>query len=84
MKKAAMLVLMILMASSICYAATTKETIKNESQKWGSFWSREGERSGLKQSTSSWGNFWTNANPVNFFKSQQDNYNARKSGSSIK
>lgn len=84
MKKTAMLVLMILMASSVCYAATTKETFKNESQKWGSFWSREGERSGLKQSTSSWGSFWTSANPATFFKKQQDNYNARKSGSYIK
>lgn len=84
MKKATLLVLFVLMTSSLSYAATTqatvKESVKSMSQKMGNFFSREGERSGLKQSTSSWGNFWTNANPVNFFKAQQDNYNARKAG----
>ncbi len=84
MKKAAMLVLMILMASSVCYAATTKDTVKGFSEKAGNFWAREGERSGLKQSTSSWGSFWSNANPVTFFKTQQDSYNARKAGSVVK
>ncbi len=84
MKKAAIVVLFVLMACSVSYAATTKETLKAESQKWGSFWSREGERSGLKESTSSWGTFWSNANPATFLKKQQDNYNARKTSAVVK
>ena len=67
-------------SASVAPAATTKETMKSTSEKVGNFFSREGERSGLKESTSSWGTFWTNANPVNFFKHQQDAYNARQSG----
>lgn len=78
MKKVSILVLMSALAASTAFAATTKETLKTESAKWGSFWSREGERSGLKESTSSWGNFFKNVNPGKFFKDQQDAYNARK------
>lgn len=82
MKKMVMVVVLMLMAASIAYAETTqstvKDTVKSVSQKMGNFWAREGERSGLKQSTSSWANFWSSANPVTFFKAQQDNYNARK------
>jgi hypothetical protein len=56
------------------------ETVKGAATNTGNFWSREAERSGLKDSTSNWGNFWTNLNPANFFKNQQDAYNARKGG----
>ena len=83
MKKVALFVVMLALAGSVAHAATTKETLKTESAKWGNFWSREGERSGLKESTSNWGNFWTNANPVNFFKKQEDAYNARKGGQAV-
>ena len=76
MKKAALLGIVLMFGASLASA----ETVKTVSKKVGNFWSKEGERSGLKQSTSSWGDFWTNANPVNFFKSQQDSYNARKTG----
>ena len=88
MKKAVWVVLFMLMASSISYAATTKETVKSTmrdwSQKASNFWSREGERSGIKQSTSSWNSFLDSANPKNFFKRQQDAYNARKAASYVK
>jgi len=80
MKKITMMVLMVLFAVSVASAATTGETVKSASEKVGNFWAREGERSGLKESTSNWGNFWTNVNPVNFFRNQQDSYNARKGG----
>ncbi len=78
MKKTALFIFMLLMVAGIAQAATTRDTLKNESKKWGSFWAREGERSGLKESTSSWGNLFTNINPGKFFKDQQDSYNARK------
>ena len=84
MKKVTMMVLMIMFAVSVASAETTRETVKSASQKVGNFWAREGERSGLKESTSNWGNFWKNANPVNFFKNQQDAYNARKTGAVAK
>ena len=84
MKKITMMVLMLMFAVSVAFAATTEETVKSASEKVGNFWAREGERSGLKESTSNWGNFWTNANPVNFFKTQQDAYNARKGGAAAK
>ncbi len=80
MKKAAMLAILLMFSASLASAETVKETVKSASQKTANFWSREGERSGIKESTSSWGNFWTSANPVNFFKGQQDAYNARKGG----
>ena len=80
MKKAVLIALVAVFAASVAYAATTQETMKTESKKWGGFWSREGERSGLKESTSSWGSFWSNMNPGKFFKDQQDAYNARKTG----
>ena len=83
MKKAMMWVAVLAFAASTACAATTKETLSTESKKWGNFWSREGERSGLKDSTSSWGSFWTNLNPVKFFKDQQDAYNARKAGQPV-
>ena len=73
MKKAALLVLALAFSVSLASA----ETVKSASAKTADFWAREGERSGLKESTSSWGTFWQNANPVNFFKNQQDAYNAR-------
>ena len=84
MKKAMMMVLMVTFAVSVASAATTKETVKSASEKVGNFWAREGERSGIKESTSNWGSFWKNANPVNFFKNQQDAYNARKTGAVAK
>ena len=74
MKKAALLGLLLMFGSSMASAETVKEAAKNT----GDFWAKEGERSGLKDSTSNWGNFWNNVNPVNFFKNQQDAYNARK------
>ena len=80
MKKAMLFVLMLAFGASMAYAATTRETVKSTSGKMGSFWSREAQRAGWKDSTNSWGNFWSNANPVNFFKNQQDAYNARKTG----
>lgn len=73
MKKAAMLVLVMMFGAALASA----ETVKSASQKTGDFWAREAERSGLKESTSSWGNFWKNINPGKFFKDQQDAYNAR-------
>ena len=48
------------------------------------FWQREGERSGLGESTSSMGNFFKDINPVNFLKTQEDAYNARKGGVAAK
>ena len=84
MKKAAMLAVLLMFGVSMASAATTKETVKSTSEKVGNFWAKEGERSGLKESTSSWGNFWSNANPMNFFKNQQDAYNARKTGAVAK
>ncbi len=77
MKKAVLLGIILMFGA----AAASAETVKTTSEKVGNFWSKEGERSGLKQSTSSWGTFWTNANPVNFFKGQQDAYNARHGAS---
>ena len=44
------------------------------------FWEKEGDRSGLGNSGNGVGNFVKNLNPVPFFKSQQDAYNARKTG----
>ena len=76
MKKAIMLALVLMFSVSMASA----ETVKQATEKAGNFWSREGERSGLKESTSNWGNFWTNANPMNFFKNQKDAYEARKGG----
>ena len=87
MKKIVMFLFVLAFAMSAAQAAsaeTTKDSVKSASTKVGNFFSREGERSGLKQSTSNWGNFWTNVNPVNFFKTQQDAYNARKTGSVAK
>ena len=80
MKKVALLALMLMFSVSIVSAETVRSTVKSTSEKVGNFWSREAERAGWKDSTSNWGNFWSNANPVNFFKQQQDAYNARKTG----
>ena len=80
MKKVALFALLLMFTASMASAATTKETVKGTSEKVGNFWSKEGDRSGLKESTSSWGNFWSNANPVNFFQNQQSAYNSRKTG----
>lgn len=80
MKKAIMFAFMLMFAVSVASAATTKDTVKGAGEKVGNFFSREGERSGLKESTANWGNFWTNVNPVNFFKNQKDAYEARKAG----
>ena len=84
MKKVALFVLMLMLGASLSYAATTKETVKEAGKNMGNFWSREAQRAGWKDSTNSWGNFWTNVNPVNFFQTQQDAYNARKGGSVAK
>ena len=73
-----MLAILLMFSASLASAETVKDTVKSASQKTANFWSKEGDRSGLKESTSNWGNFWTNANPINFFKNQQDSYNARK------
>ena len=80
MKKIVLVALALAFASAPAFSATTKETVSNESKKWGSFWSREGERSGLKESTSSWGQFWHNMNPGHFFQAQKEAYNSRKTG----
>ena len=74
MKKTMALVFVLAFAVTAAWA----ETVKGQMEKAGGFWEREGERSGLKDSTANWGNFWSNVNPVNFFKNQQDAYNARK------
>ena len=84
MKKAALFVLVLMFSVSMASAATTRETMKSTSEKVGNFWAKEGERSGLKESTASWGTFWTSANPMNFFKNQQDAYNARRAGAVVK
>ena len=76
----AVLALAFIFGSSAAYAEKVKDVV----QKNNNFWAKEGERSGLKESTSSWGQFWTRANPVTFFKDQQNSYNARKSGSIAK
>ena len=81
MKKAALVVFAVALMATAAYAETTKEAVGKMNEKAGNFWSKEGERSGLKESTSSWGKFWEKANPATFFKTQQDNYNARKTGS---
>ena len=80
MKKAMMGLAVLAFAASTAFAATTKDAAKDVND----FWAREGERSGLKDSTSSWGKFWENANPMKFFKDQQDAYNARKTGAVAK
>ena len=74
MKKVALLVLVLAFGASVASAMTVKQANANV----GSFLDREAKRSGLSDSTSSWGNFWSNVNPVNYFKNQQDAYNARK------
>ena len=47
-------------------------------KKWSDFWAKEGERSGLGNSGNRVGNFFGNLNPVPFFKSQEEQYKARK------
>ncbi len=42
------------------------------------FWEKEGERSGLGGSGNRMGSFVKNLNPVPFFKSQKEAYDARK------
>ena len=76
MKKAAVLALFVLFVSSVGYAETTKDVV----HKVGNFWSKEAERSGLKESTSSWASLFKNINPGKFFKDQQDSYKARQTG----
>ena len=48
------------------------------------FWTREGERSGLGNSGNRAGQFLKNLNPVPFFKDQQEKYNTRKAGGGTK
>ena len=78
MKRIVMSVFMMMFVVSVASAATTKDTVKGAAQSVGDFFSREGERSGLKESTSGWGSFWAKANPMTFFQDQQNAYNARK------
>ena len=80
MKKTVILALFVLLASSVCYAETTKQAVEG----MGGFWSKEAERSGLKESTSSWGSFLKNINPAKFFKDQEDAYKTRQTGSKTK
>lgn len=80
MKKLFLIALILIASAGAAFAETTANTLKNESKKWGSFWDREGERSGLKESTSNWGQFWKNANPATFFRNQKEAYEARKAG----
>lgn len=47
--------------------------------KWSKFWKNEGERSGLAQTGGGAGTFFRSLNPAPFFKSQEEQYNARKS-----
>lgn len=80
MKKTALLILGMAFMASAASAATVKDLrtdVRN-------FWGREAKRSGISDSTSSWDKFLTNVNPVNFFKSQQDAYNARKVAAPVK
>jgi hypothetical protein len=83
MKRIFIIALILMASAGSAFAATTEETLKNESKKWGDFWSREGERSGLKESTSSWGKFWSDANPATFFRKQKESYEARKAGAPV-
>ena len=76
MKKTVVFLSVLAFAASVAYA----DSGNTGSSSGGGFWQKEGERSGLKESTSSWGKFWESANPVAFFKNQQDAYNARKTG----
>ena len=80
MKKIALIVFAVVFMASAAYAETTKEAVSKMSEKAGNFWSREGERSGLKESTASWGNFWKNINPGKFFADQKSAYEVRKTG----
>jgi hypothetical protein len=47
------------------------------------FWQKEGERSGLAGNGSRMNSFFKNLNPVPFFKSQQEKYNARKAAAGV-
>ena len=42
------------------------------------FWEKEGERSGLGTTGSNFGQFVRNLNPMPFFKTEQEKYEARK------
>ncbi len=42
------------------------------------FWDKEAKRSGFAETGESLGNFMRNLNPVPFFKSQQESYEARQ------
>lgn len=48
------------------------------------FWQKEGERSGLGNPGNNIGSFVKNLNPVPFFKSQQEQYQARKAAAGAK
>ena len=62
-------------------ARKTEDRVKSsEPSKWGRFWKKEGERSGLGNTGSGTGTFFKNLNPVPFFKKQEERYEARKSG----
>lgn len=58
----------------------TKKSAAPATEKKDTFWTREGERSGLGNSGNRAEQFLKNLNPVPFFKDQQDKYNARKTG----
>lgn len=58
-------------------AEKSNPSLKGES-KWAKFWKNEGERSGLGQSGSGAGSILRNLNPAPFFKSQKEQYDARK------
>ena len=81
MRKAALFVLLLVFSASMASAATVRDSVKGAGENVRNFFAKEGERSGLKDSTSGWGKFWGNINPMGYFKSQEDAYNARKSGS---
>lgn len=56
----------------------------NTPSKWGQFWAKEGERSGLGQSGNGASKFFQNLNPAPFFKNQQERYEQRKAAAGNK
>ena len=53
-------------------------SVQKPESKWAKFWKNEGERSGLGVSSSGASNVMAKLNPVPFFKSQKEQYDARK------
>jgi Spy/CpxP family protein refolding chaperone len=78
MKKALFVLALLMTASTVAFAATTKEAAKSFGEKWHNFWSREGERQGYSGNQSSVNGALQKMNPFTFFKDQEQAYNDRK------